>query len=344
MSERRSTSRRIAGSSTARRHRWVIGAVGALGASGLILGGVGLPASADDVTGGIKPHASAGVQDNCVTAAAGTGEAGGSAQPQGDGAQLQAAGEGTATVSVCLDDGGDPLPGDPGGSVPGDIDDVVPVDPDGELVGELVGIVTAALEDGVPGEGDGPLPGDPTDGLPGEPGDAVPGELEDIIPGGSGGPGGGLPGDLGDVVPGSIGGLVPDGSGIDPGGLLDRLTQVLPGAIDDGGTPGGNGGRPALNPSATGSGSGAVATGGDGANGDAPPDMVLGAELERAVPSSVETVLSPGATLPRTGGGLGTNVLRLIALLGLGRAGLGLANRWRAAVASAQPGSSEGQR
>lgn len=330
MSEQRSAKTRIVGSSSApRRRRWVIGVVAALGASGLILGGVGVPVSADDVSAGGNPHASVTVQDSCVTAAAGMGEAGGSVYPQGDGTQIQASGDGTATVSVCRDDLADPDPGDPGGSVPGEIDDIVPGDP-GSLTGELVGAVTGELDGALPGDGEDPLPGDPTDGLAGGLDDVAPGDLGDIIPGG---PGGDLPGDLGDVAPGGLGGLVPDDSGVDAGGLIDRLAQIIPGAIDDGGTPGGNGGgQPAVNVSATGSGSGSVVVGSEGAGRGAPIDVVHGAELEPGTPALVGVAVSPGTALPRTGGGLGSGVLRLIALLGFGRAIIGLANRRRFAA------------
>ena len=305
----------------------MVGAVGALGVSGLILGGIGVPVSADDVNVGGNPSASATVQDGCVTAAAGAGEAGGSVHPQGDEGQLQAAGDGTATVSVCGDDWGGPPSGDPGGSVPGDLDDVVPDDLGGSVAAEVVGVVTGALDGELPGDGDGALPVDPGD-LPGGPGDVDPGEVGGIIPGEPGGPGDDLPGGLGDVVPGGVGGLVPDGSGIDPGGLLDRLAGIIPGSIDDGETPGGNGAaKPAVNASGTGSVSESVAVGGDGAEGFAPTEVVLGAELGRGLPSLVDTAVSPGASLPRTGGGLGDGVLRLLAMLGLSRAVLGLAHR-----------------
>ena len=327
MSEHRSAVTRSVGSSVPRRRRWLIGAVGALGASGLILGGVGVPVSADDVNAGGNPSASATVHDGCVTAAVGTGEAVGSVHPQGDDGQVQAAGDGTATVSVCVDDPGGPPSGDPGGSVPGDLDDVVPDDLGGSPAGEVVGAVTGALDGELPGDGDGSPPADPGD-LPGIPGDVDPGEGGGVIPGDPGGPGDDLPGDLGDVLPGGIGGLVPDGSGIDPGGLLDRLVDIIPASIDDGETPGGNGGaKPAVNASGNGSVSGPVAAGGEGTEGGGHADVVLGTELERDVPSSVGTAVSPAGSLPRTGGGLGTGVLRLLALLGLGRAVLVRANR-----------------
>jgi hypothetical protein len=313
----------------------VIGAVGALSSSGLILGGVGFPVSAEDLRAGGHPHVSATVQDGCVTAAAGTGAAGGSTSPHGDAAQLQVAGDGTATVGVCGDELGAPQPGDPGGFLPGDLDDVVPDDPGdvvpedlGTLAGEIVTAVTAALEGELPGDGGGSLPLQPGD-LPGDLDDVVPGDLDDLIPGDNGGE---LPGELGDLVPANIGGLVPDGSGIEPGGLLDRLTDVLPGRIDNGEGPGGNGGGgPAANTSTTGSVPGSTDVSAEGRAGDAPAGAVLGAELERGRPGPTETVLSPGATLPRTGGGLGVGVLRLIALLGVGRGLLGLAKARRRA-------------
>jgi hypothetical protein len=318
----------------------VIGAVGLLGASGLLFGGLGVPVSADDVTAGGKPQASAAVQDGCVTAAAGTGEADGSVQPQGGG-QLQAAGDGSASVSVCLEDLDAPPSGDPGETVPGDldevipevVDDVVPGDPSAALVGELEAAVTGALEGEVPGVGGG-LPGDPGE-LPDGLDDVTPGDIGDLIPGdpaGPGDPGSALPGGLDDVVPGGVGGLVPDGSGIDPDGILDRVAQIIPDPIGNGGAPGGSGGgAPALNTSATGPGSGSVAVGRNGAEQGATTDGVLGTELERVAPSTVNTTLSPGATLPRTGGGLGHGVLRLLALLGVARAAFGLAKRPRPA-------------
>jgi hypothetical protein len=63
--------------------------------------------------------------------------------------------------------------------------------------------------------------------------------------------------------------------------------------------------------------------------GGAHTEVVLGTELERGVPSSVGPAVSPAGSLPRTGGGFGTGVLRLLALLGLGRAVLVRANRRR---------------
>jgi hypothetical protein len=55
--------------------------------------------------------------------------------------------------------------------------------------------------------------------------------------------------------------------------------------------------------------------------------VVSGTDVAGGAPALVGTSISPGATLPRTGGGLGTGVPRLIALLGLGRGLVGLAKR-----------------
>jgi hypothetical protein len=312
MSEHRNAVARVAGLSTARRRRWMIGAVAVLGASGLALGGLGVPVSANDLNTTGKVHASAEVQGDCMTAAAGTGEAEGSVHPQQD-SELQATGQGTATVTVCQDglggtppgDPGDPVPGDPDNVVPDDLDDVVPDD----LAGELNDVVTGALEDGVPGDGDDFPPGDPG------------GE----IPGGDGG-------DEDDVVPGDVGGLVPDGLGLVPN-LLDRLAQIIPPAVGGGGPDGNDGGGPAINPSPSGTASGSVDVGGASADviaeGGAATDSVLDAEVERGEPGVVGMVAAPGGSLPRTGGGLGSGLLRLIAFLGLGRALFALAKRWR---------------
>ena len=320
MSEYRRPVTRPAGTSVARRRRLLLAAVGALGASGLILGGVGVPVSAGDVNAAGDPYASVEVQDGCVTAAAGTGGASGSVVPQGSDATVEATGEGTATVIVCDDDLDDTLPDDPGGSLPDDpgdivsdeLDDIVPDDPGGSLEGEVVGIVTATL-DGLPDGGDDPVPGDPLD------------ELDGLVPDDGGGS---FPGDPGDI-PGDLGGLVPGGSGIDPGDLLDQLAEIITDA-GDGGGPGGNGGNsggaPAVNTSTNGSVSGSVVGGIDAERGD-PTDAVSGTEVGGGAPALVGTSVSPGGTLPRTGGGLGAGVLRLIAFLGLGRGLVGLAKR-----------------
>ena len=336
MSEHRRAVTRPTGTSVTRRRRLLVGAVGALGASGLILGGVGIPVSAEDVSAAGNPYASVDVQDGCVTAAAGTGGADGSVAPQqGDGATLDASGQGAATVTVCRDDPGGPSPEDPGGPlpddpagslpddpgdiVPDDLDDAVPGEPGGSLEGEVVGIVTAALDGGPPGGGDGSVPGD------------LPGGLDDIAPGDGDGS---FPGDPGDL-PGGLGGLVPDGSGIDAGDLLDRLGEIITGA-GDGGGPGGNdgsgndgngGGAPAVNTSTNGSMSGSVVVGGVDAERGDPTDVAPGSEIGAGVPALVGTSASPGGTLPRTGGGLGNGVLRLVVLLGLGRGLVGLAKR-----------------
>jgi hypothetical protein len=326
MSEHRRAVTPLAGTSITRRSRLLIGAVAALGASGLILGGVGVPVSATDVNAAGDPYASVEVQDACVTAAAGTGGADGSVAPQegSDAATLEASGQGTATVTVCRDDPGGALPDDPGGSLPDDpgsivsdeLDDVVPGEPGGSLEGEVVGIVTATLDGGLPGDGDGSLPGDLDDALDG------------VVPDGGDGP---FPGD----IPGGPGGLLPDGSGIGAGDLFDRLAEIITGA-GDGSGPGGNdgndnggngGGAPAVNTSTDGSLSGSVAVGGIDAERGDPTDAVSGTEVVGGAPALVGTSISPGGTLPRTGGGLGSGVLRLVALLGLGRGLVGLAKR-----------------
>ena len=328
MSEHRRPVTRPTGASVTHRRRLLIGAVGALGASGLILGGVGVPVSAGDVNVAGDLHASVEVQDGgCVAAAAGTGGADGSVVPeQGtDATGLEAAGHGSATVSLCRDDVDDLPPADPGGSLNEDLEgivsgalddaesvdvsDVVPGDAGGSLEGEVVAVVTAAL-----------------DSAGGEDGD-LPGVLDDIVPGDGDGSFPGEPGDPG------LGGLVPEVSGIDVGDLFDRVGQIILGANgggpvgDNGGSgPGGNGGgAPAVNTPTNGSGS--VAVGGAGAERGEPTDVVPSTEVGGGAPALVGTSASPGATLPRTGGGLGNGVLRLIALLGLGRGLVGLAKR-----------------
>ena len=328
MSQHRRAVIRLAATSGTRRSRLLIGSVAALGASGLILGGIGVPVSAGDVNAVGNPYASAEVQDGCVTAAAGTGGTNGSVVPQqGSDATVEATGEGTATVTVCREDLDGALPDDPAGSLPDDpggivadeLDDIVPEESGGSLEGEVVAIVTATLE-GLPGGGDGSLPGDL---LP----DDLLGGLDGIVPDG----GGSFPGDPGDL-PGGLGGLVPDGSGIGPGDLFDRLAEIVTGTGNgggpggNGGNGGGNGGAPALGTSTNGSVSGSV-VGGNAAARDEPTAAVLGTEVGDGAPALVGTSVSPGGTLPRTGGGLGAGVLRLIAFLGLGRGLVGLAKR-----------------
>jgi len=334
MSEHRRAVTPLAGTPITRRSRLLIGAVAALGAGGLILGGVGAPVSAADVNAAGDPYASVEVQDACVTAAAGTGGADGSVAPQqgSDAATLEASGQGTATVTVCRDDLGSALPDDPGGSLPDDpggslpddpgsivsdeLDDVVPGEPGGSLEGEVVGIVTATLDGGLPGDGDGSLPGD------------LDGALDGIVPDGGDGS---FPGD----IPGGPGGLLPDGSVLGAGDLFDRLAEIITGA-GDGSGPGGNdgtdnggngGGAPAVNTSTDGSLSGSVAVGGIDAERGDPTDAVPGTDIAGGVPALVGTSISPGGMLPRTGGGLGIGALRVIALLGLGRGLVGLAKR-----------------
>jgi len=300
MSEHRRAGTPIVRSSVPRRRRWLVGAIGALGASGLMLGGMGVPVSADSLNAGADLHASAEVHDGCLNAVVGSGGVDGSVLPQDDTTSpLEAAGQATATVSVCPDDsGGTPLE-DLGGSVQDELDEIVPGDPGGSGA-ELIGVITAALDSGPLGDGDGSAPGDPQDGLPG---------------------------DLGDALPGGLGGFVPAGLGLVPG-ILDRLPMVVPGTDTD--HPGGTGGEgPAVNTSAGGTTSESVAVGGidaevGGPTGQLPDDNRVG-------PGAIATAGSPGATLPRTGGTLGIGVLRLIAFFGLVRAGLGLVNQRRRA-------------
>jgi hypothetical protein len=323
MSEHRNAIARVAASLTRRRRRWMTGVVAVLGASGLALGGVGVPVSANDLNTTGNVHASADVQGDCVTAAAGTGQAEESVNPQQD-SELQATGQGTATVSVCRDGMGGTPPGDPGDPGTGNLDEVVPDDP----AGELNDVVTDALEDEVPHDGDGFPPGDPGGEIPGA-GDVVPGQVVPDDPGGAM-PGGGDSGGPGDVVPGEVGGLVPDGHGLVPN-LLDRLAQINPPAVGGGDSDGDDGDGPAKNPSPSGTASGSVDVGGASPDANAEDGSltgsVLGGELKQGEPGLVDAVVAPGGSLPRTGGGLGSGVLRLIAFLGLGRALFGLAIR-----------------
>ena len=330
MSEHRRAVTRLRGAPATHRRRLLIGAVGALGVSGLILGGVSFPVSAGEMNAGGNLHASIDVQSDCVTAVAGTGEADGSIDQQesSDATGLKATAQGTATVSVCSDDLGGPPPDDPGGSLPGDLDDMVP--------GEL--------DDVEPGDVDDVVPGDVDDVVPGESGGSLEGEVVGVV---TAALDGGLPGDGDDPFPGDPGnhpgGLIPEGSGIDPGGVFDRLVQIIPGAIGgsgpggNGGGPAGNGaGAPAVNTSTNGSVSGSVAVGGVGGERGGPTDVVLSTEIADGAPALVGTSISPGSTLPRTGGGLGNGVLRLVAVLGLARALVGLVNRRRPAPGARQ--------
>jgi len=279
MSEYRRAVTRPVGASVTRRRRLLIGAVGALGASGLILGGMGVPVSADDLSVAGDLHASVEVD----------------LPPADPGGSLSEDLE--AVVSDALDDAE---------SV--DVGDVVPGEPGGSLEGEVVAVVTAALN-----------------GAGGEAGD-LPGALDDIVPGDGSGSFPGEPGGPG------LGELVPEVSGIDVGDLFDRVGQIIPGANggpdgDNGGSgPGGNGGgAPAVNASTNGSGSAAV--GGAGAERGEPTDRGITTEVGAGFPALVGTSSSPVGTLPRTGGGLGNGVVRLIALLGLGRGLVGLAKQ-----------------
>ena len=254
MSEHRNGIARVAASSTRRRRRWMSGVVAVLGASGLALGGLGVPVSANDLNTTGNLHASADVQGDCVTAAAGTGQAEESVKPQQD-SELQATGQGTATVSVC----GDAM----GGTPPGDPDDP-------------------------------------------------------------------MPGNLDDVVPSDVGGLVPDGHGL-VRNLLDRLAQINPPALGGGGSNGDDGDGPAMKPSPNGTASGSVDVGGASADANAEGGSLTGSapggEPVSGKPGLAGATAASGGSLPRTGGGLGVGVLRLIAFLGLGRALFRLAMR-----------------
>jgi hypothetical protein len=311
MSQHHSGIARTVASPGARDRRRLAG-VGAalLAVSGLIFGGVGNPVSAGDLTAGDTVHASAGVEEGCVAATAGTGGEGGSVSPEQDSDpfHVQATGQGTVTVSVCGDD-----PSDPDGSLPDALDGVVPDD----------------LDDVLPGDPDDVLPGDPDDVIPGDPG-GDPGDPGDIVPVD---PGEALPGGVGDVVPGGLGGLVADGVGLGRD-LIDRAGQIVPpagGDGPDGGTGGepGAGAPPAGNGPGSGSASGSVTVNAGAAERGTPPaDAVLRADIERDAPASA------GATLPRTGGGLGSGLPRLIAVMAVGRALFGLAKRRRLAGAA----------
>lgn len=320
---------RPAGTPVTRRRCLLTGAVGALAAGGLLFGAVDVPASAGDVSAAGDPFATVDVRDGCTTASAGTGGADGSVAPQQSGpAAIEATGQGTATVTICHDDLGAPspdemvgsLPDDPGDTASDELDDVVPDEAGGSLEGEVSGVLTAVLDDAPLGDGDGPLPGGLPDGL------------DDVAPGDGGGS---FPGDPGDL-PGGLGGLLPDSSDIAPGDLFDRLGEIITGAGvgsrpdgNAGGGAGGNGaGAPAVNTSTNGSVSGSAAVGGVDAEGADPTGLANGTEAGSGAPALVGTVL-PAGTLPRTGGGLGHGVLRLVALLGLGRGLVGLAKRRR---------------
>jgi hypothetical protein len=166
---------------------------------------------------------------------------------------------------------------------------------------------TAPLGD-LPDGLDGVIPDD-GDGFPADPGD------------------GSFPGDPGDL-PGGLGGLVPDGSGIDAGDLLDRLGEIISGVgggrAPGGGNGGNGGGAPVVSTSTNGSAS--VSVGGVDAEKSNPADVIAGGEFGGGDQAVVGASVSPGATLPRTGG-LDTGVLRLVAWLGLGRGLVGLARR-----------------
>jgi hypothetical protein len=310
MSEHRNDFAPAVGCSSPRLRRWVIGTVAAMSLSGLLFGGLLAPVSADDVTGSVGSGVSAGFDGDCVKVAVGGDGAGGSVSPEEDGGPgdlgVTADGTGTSEVSVCRDDPGEGLPEDPGDAVPDDVDPgaIVPDD-----VNDVVAEVTAA----VLGELDGTVPDDPVGGVPGP--DDVPGD-----------PGDAVPGDPGDAVPDGLGGLLPDGLGLVPD-LLDRIPALVPDGVDTGGPSGNGGDGPVVSPTAGGSGTASVdADAGAGAGED-----VLGAELLHSAPAVTGGSVSPtGGTLPRTGGIPGSGLLRMIAVLGIGRAGLRLAARKRA--------------
>ena len=352
MSEHRSEPAPAVRSSSKRSGPWIMAAIGAISLSGLVVGGLLVPVSANDVAGSVGSGVSAEFAGGCATIAAAGGGAEGSVSPQGDGSSsglaVSADGDGASEVSVCLDELGDDLPADPGGAIPGDPGDIVP---DGL---DVVGEVAAAIE----GELDGAVPGDPGDGVPGDgdwgdalpevgdglPGDGLPG---DGLPGGGvpggGVPGGGVPGnpgdtppgEVGDIVPGDGGGLLPDGLGLVPD-LVDRLLPLVLGEVDEGGPGGSDGDGPPASPAANGSGTAPiVADPGDG-DEDAPAEPVSGGGLgdDASMGSTDGTALPTGGTLPRTGGGPGVGLLRIMAFLGIGRAVLRLAGRSRTSWAA----------
>jgi hypothetical protein len=325
MSEHRSELAPAGGSSSPPSRRRIIAAVSAISLSGLLFGALLAPVSADDVAGSVASGVSAEFDGNCVNVTAGGDGAGGSVGPQEGGIpsghDVTADGTGTSEVSVCLDDLGEGLPEDPG--------DVVPGDPGGGGPGDLEGVV-GDVAAAVLAELDGAVPGDPGDGVPGDPGGVVPGDPGDGLPGD---PGGVVPGDPGDGTPGDLGELLPDVLGL-VSELPDRIPALVPDGIDNGGPDGDDGSRPAVSPSATGS-SPATGSAGSG-DGGAPADLLLGGDLGNGAPgSSGGAMLHTGGTLPRTGGGLGSGLLRMIAVLGFGRAALRLAARRRPAAGSA---------
>jgi hypothetical protein len=320
MFERRNAVARVGARPARRGRRWVVGVVAVLGAGGLAFGGLGVPVSASDLDTTGTMHASADVHGDCVTASAGTGPADESANPQ-DGYGFQATGDGTATATACRDGLGGTPPGDPGDVVPGTPDDVVPDDP----AGAVNGVVTGVVDDVVPDDGDGFPPGDPGGQLPGAddvvPGDVVPGDPGTVLPGG---------GDAGDVTPGGLGGLVPAGDGLVPD-VVDRLAHVGPPAAG-GGSDGNDGRGSATNPPPAGTASGSADVGAatvdadaDAEGGPLPASVLVGDP--GGEPGVVDALTLPGGSLPRTGGGPGSAVFRLIVCLGLGRALLRLAIR-----------------
>lgn len=248
------------GAPSPRRRRWAAGVLGSIACSGLILGALAFPVSADDVTGGGNAGAWASVEGQCV--AAGTAGGDGSVDHQGEGepARVEVSGDGTGTaeVSVCGDD------------VEGLVQDLMP-----------------AVE----------------------------------------------PGDVEDAVPGNPAGLIPDVLGLGPD-IMSRLARILPRLVDTDGAAGFDAGRPAITTPSSGSGPSSVVA--DAAQERETPlgDDLPGAEIESVVPTEAGTAPVPaGAMLPRTGGGPGVQLLRLLALAAAGRAILGLAGRRRKATA-----------
>ena len=105
MSEHRAVFAPAARSSFSRRRRWVTGAVGALGAGGLIFGGLARAASPSDVVGSVRLDVWADAHGGWLGEELSVSGAAGSAYGEGQTVpfrlDLTAAGAGTFDVSVC---------------------------------------------------------------------------------------------------------------------------------------------------------------------------------------------------------------------------------------------------
>lgn len=317
MSEHRRDLGPAPGSASVRSVRRIVTAVTVIGLSGLVFGALLAPVSADDVVGRLGSGVSVAFDGDCATVAVGGDGADAGLNTEGDdgpsGPDATGAGRATSDISVCLDDASQGLPEDPGGGIPEDPAGSVPDDFD-SVVGEVSGAVLGQL--------DGADPGGVLGGAAEDLGDLIPGPPDDALPGG---PGDVVPGDIGGDLPGAIKRYLPDGLGLVPD-LVDGIPALIPEVAANGEPDGNDGPGPATGPSASGSGATSVVA--DSGNGD-PADSILGGELASGgQPSTGETELSTGGgTLPRTGGGLGSGVLRLIAALGTGHAALRLTAR-----------------